>query len=217
MNKINYQKELDKIIASLSEEFRPKLLLHSCCAPCSSYCITYLREYFDITCYFYNPNITGFAEYEKRYSELVRLSELVNNEPYKNELLTLPGDIKVIDAGYDDRLFFESVKGYEEIPEGGKRCEICFRQRLEGCAIKAKEEGFDYFATTLTISPLKDEQLINSIGRDLSKKYDIPYLFSDFKKKGGYLESIKLSEKYGLYRQDYCGCVYSLRKDYKKV
>lgn len=206
MNKVNYQKELDKILKTLDGNApKPKLLLHSCCAPCSSYCLIYLCRYFDITSYYYNPNISDVVEYFKRLSELEKLAQILNEEG---------NSIRVLDGGFDSESFFKMAKGLENLPEGGERCDKCFHLRLERSAEIARQGSFDYFTSTLTISPLKDEQVINNIGLSLSDKYGVKWLPSDFKKKGGYAESVKLSEKYGLYRQDYCGCVYSLRRDY---
>lgn len=197
MNKTNYQKELDKILDGTKNV--PSLLLHSCCAPCSSYVIEYLSNYFSITLFYYNPNIAPEEEYRFRSSEQKRLiSEMKTKYP-----------VTYIDEDYDSSLFYSTVKGLEKEPEGGKRCEKCFELRLGRTAELAKEKNFDYFATTLTISPLKNAQLINSIGIELSKKYDVKWLPSDFKKKGGYKRSIELSAEYGLYRQNYCGCVFS--------
>ena len=200
MNKINYQKELDRVIDKIMGEGKvPKLLLHVCCAPCSSYCLEYLSKYFDITVYFYNPNISIADEYNYRLSEEKRLVSLM---PFEHP-------VKVIEGEYLPKDYFEYVKGLENEPEGGKRCEKCFRLRLESSARYAKEHGFDYFTTTLTISPLKNAQKLNEIGSRLAEEYHVACLPSDFKKKGGYLKSIELSAEYQLYRQDYCGCVYS--------
>lgn len=199
MNKINYQKELDKIIEQQNGGNPPTLLLHSCCAPCSSYVIEYLSQYFKITVFYYNPNISPEDEYIFRSSEQKRLiSEMKTNYP-----------VSYIDEDYNCTKFYDAVKGFEKEPEGGKRCEICFKLRLERTAEKAASENFDYFATTLTISPLKNAQLINSIGCELADKYSVKWLPSDFKKKGGYKRSIELSKIYELYRQNYCGCVFS--------
>ena len=212
-NNINYQKELEKILLEIKEQNNiPKLLMHSCCAPCSSYCLIYLRDYFDITSFFYNPNITQASEYEHRLSELVRLCDNLNQ--HKTSVKECK-DIKVVDGGFCEGLFYESVKGLENVPEGGARCAKCFALRLEKTAQMAAAEGYDFFTTTLTISPLKDAVLLNSIGKAVGDKYGVRWLPSDFKKKGGYQESIRLSREYGLYRQDYCGCEFSLRRDYK--
>ena len=200
MNKINYQKELDKIILELQRENTvPKLLVHSCCAPCSSYVLEYLSEYFDITVLYYNPNISPKEEYEHRKAEQIRL---INQKKWKNP-------VKFMDCDYDNDLFESAVKGLEGEVEGGARCKICFSLRLSKTAQLAKENNFDYFVTTLSISPLKNAALLNEIGENLSKKYDIKYLPSDFKKREGYKRSIELSREFDLYRQDFCGCVYS--------
>lgn len=202
MNKINYQKKLDELIEAIEKNgSTPTLLLHSCCAPCSSYVIEYLSNYFSITVYYYNPNIFPDKEYRYRAEEQKRLIESM---PVKNKVTFLEGD-------YIPTLFFDTVKGLENEPEGGARCEKCFNLRLESTAQQAKNKGFDYFATTLTISPLKNAQVINNIGVQLSDKYGVKYLAGDFKKKNGYKRSIVLSKEYNLYRQNYCGCVFSKR------
>ena len=198
MNKINYQKELDKITDSLNGDV-PKLFLHSCCAPCSSYTLEYLSNYFDITVYYFNPNISPKAEFDKRYAEQKRLIEAL---PSKHT-------IKLVCGEYDYNDFLKIAKGYENVPEGGERCFRCYRMRLESTAKLAKEQGFDYFCTTLSISPLKNSQKINEIGYEVAEKYGIKWLPSDFKKKEGYKRSIELSRKYQLYRQNFCGCVFS--------
>lgn len=198
MNKINYQKELDKITDSLNGDV-PKLFLHSCCAPCSSYTLKYLRNYFDITVYYFNPNISPKAEFDKRYAEQKRLIEAL---PSKHP-------IKLVCGEYDYNDFLKIAKGYENVPEGGERCFRCYRMRLESTAKLAKEQGFDYFCTTLSISPLKNSQKINEIGYEVAEKYGIKWLPSDFKKKEGYKRSIELSREYQLYRQNFCGCVFS--------
>ena len=200
MNKINYQKILDRTIEEIvKDEKVPKLLLHSCCAPCSSYCLEYLSNYFEITVYYYNPNITMADEYEKRAEELKRLVEQM---PFKNPVHYCVGP-------YEPEKFFQIAKGYEHVKEGGERCFRCYEQRLEETARVAKEKGFDYFTTTLSISPLKNAQKLNEIGKAMSDAYGVSYLFSDFKKKNGYKRSVELSEVYHLYRQNYCGCIYS--------
>ncbi len=197
MQKINYQKQLDNIIENLQNA--PKLLLHSCCAPCSSHCIEYLSQYFNITVLYYNPNIYPEAEYEKRKAEQKRLiSEMDTKYP-----------VKMLDCDFESVKFYSAVKGLENCREGGERCFICYRLRLEKTAIEAKNNGFDYFTTTLTISPLKNAQKINEIGEELAEKYCVKFLPSDFKKREGYKRSIELSKVYNLYRQNYCGCVFS--------
>lgn len=177
----------------------PSLLLHSCCAPCSSYVLEYLSDYFNIFVLYYNPNISPKEEYLHRLNEEKRLiSEMTFKNPVSN-----------LDCTYDKREYFDCVKGLEREPEGGKRCEKCFDLRLSYTAKTAKEKGFDFFATTLTISPLKNARLINEIGEKLGEQYGVKYLCSDFKKKEGYKRSIILSKEYNLYRQNYCGCVFS--------
>ena len=200
MNKINYQKELDKLIDSICEQkITPSLLLHSCCAPCSSYCLEYLSKYFSISVLYYNPNISPEVEYYKRVQEQVRF---INSFPATHK-------ISFIEGTYDPKTFYDAVKGFENEPEGGERCSICYELRLREAAKTAKEYGFDYFTTTLSISPLKDSERLNNIGNRLSDEYNVKYLFSDFKKKNGYKRSIELSKEYNLYRQNFCGCVYS--------
>lgn len=196
----NYQKVLDKTLEELTTENRtPTLLLHSCCAPCSSYVLEYLSRYFFITVFYFNPNITEKDEYEKRVKEQQRLiSEMPLNNP-----------VKFIEGEYEPKRFFEFAKGLENVPEGGERCFKCYRLRLSEAADTAKAGGFDFFTTTLSISPLKNAQKLNEIGGEESQRVGVPYLFSDFKKKEGYKRSIQLSAIYGLYRQNYCGCPYS--------
>ena len=201
MNKRNYQKELDRLIGQYQKEGRtPSALLHVCCAPCSSYCLEYLSEYFDITVYYYNPNITKPEEYAYRLSEEKRYIALRTDFRHP---------VGMTESEYDPKVFFEAVKGLEKEPEGGARCEKCFRLRLEASAKKAKELGVDCFTTTLTISPLKNAALLNEIGEEMGERYGVMWLPSDFKKKEGYKRSIVLSREYDLYRQNYCGCVFS--------
>lgn len=190
---INYNEEMKKIISNLDDH--NKLLLHSCCGPCSSSVIERLRDYFDITVIYYNPNIEPKEEYEKRKSEQLRLL---------NEL-----GIKFMDIDYLNNEYHKKIKGYENEPENGLRCPLCFELRLDKTASKAKENNFDYFGTTLTVSPHKNSKIINEIGLKLEEKYGVKFLLSDFKKEDGYKRSIELSRKYDLYRQDYCGCLYS--------
>ena len=214
MNKINYQKELEKIIASLQEP--KKVFLHSCCAPCSSYCMEYLRRYFDVTVFYYNPNIMDESEYRKRVDEQKRLIDAYNrlSETVAHtgtdaeEVISLRG-ISFAEGKYDVDHYLQAVKGLEDAPEGGSRCGRCFELRLRETARAAKEMGMDYFTTTLTISPLKNAQLINEIGNRIGAEYKIAFLPSDFKKNNGYLRSIELSKEYDLYRQNYCGCDFS--------
>ena len=199
MNKINYQNQLDRIIENISPENPPKLLLHSCCAPCSSYTLEYLSRYFDITVYYFNPNISPKQEFDKRFEEQKRL---ISQMPFKNSVTLVEGDYN-----YDD--FLEIAKGLENVPEGGERCFRCYKMRLESTARLAKEQGFDYFCTTLSISPLKNSQKINELGFEIEGKYGVKWLPSDFKKREGYKRSIQLSREYSLYRQNFCGCVFS--------
>lgn len=194
---VNYQRKLDKLLKTISEP--PRLLLHCCCAPCSSYVLEYLSEFFEITCFFYNPNISPQAEFDKRAMELERL---ISAQPHK-----YPESLVV--EKYNSEEFFAAVKGLEKIKEGGERCFKCYRLRLEAAAKYAKEYNFDYFCSTLSISPLKNAQKLNEIGEELSEIYKIPHLPNDFKKKGGYKRSVELSAEYDLYRQNYCGCVFS--------
>lgn len=197
----NYQLMLDKTLNAL-QGAKPRLLLQVCCAPCSSYVLEYLNKHFDITLFFYNPNISPENEYNFRAEELARL---IRELPLEN----IP---KLIVNDYDYSEFISTVKGMENEKEGGARCFLCYRLRLTKTAEYAKENGFDYFCTTLSISPHKNAEKLNEIGKELSEKYNVPYLFSDFKKKNGYKRSIELSKEYNLYRQDYCGCEFSKRK-----
>lgn len=200
---IPYQKRLDQIIEEQVKEGRvPTLLLHSCCAPCSSYTLEYLSQYFKITVFYYNPNIYPSEEFAKRVEEQQRLIQ------------ALPAQypISFIEGDYDSKEFYAVTKGLEKEPEGGLRCFECFRLRLEKSAILSKENGFDYFTTTLTISPLKNADKLNEIGEELAEKYGVKFLPSDFKKRGGYQRSIQLSKEYNLYRQNYCGCIFSQRE-----
>ena len=198
MQKKNYQRELDALIASL--ERTPRLLLHSCCAPCSSYCLEYLSQYFEITVLYYDPNIYPEEEFRKRAEEVRRL---ISEMTFKNP-------VSLVVDNYDPDEFFGAVKGLENAPEGGERCFVCYRLRLERAARYAAEHGFDYFCSTLSISPLKNAQKLNEIGAELSEIYKVPNLPNDFKKKGGYLRSIELSREHDLYRQNYCGCAFSV-------
>lgn len=191
--KINYQNELLELVDSL--DYRPKLLLHSCCGPCSTTVIDFLVKYFDITVFYYNPNIEPLEEYEKRKNEQIRFIKEYNNPK-----------ISFMDCSYDNGEFLKVTKGLENEVEGGARCGVCFKLRLSKTAEVAKKNNFDYFATTLTVSPYKNSDLINKIGMDLEKQYGIKYLCSDFKKNDGYKKSIMMSKDYNLYRQHYCGC-----------
>ncbi len=202
MIKPNYQKLLDTIIEGLGENV-PTLLLHSCCAPCSSRCIEYLSQFFKIAVLYYNPNIYPEAEYEKRKAEQKRLIEEM---PAKYP-------VSFLDCDFESEYFYKAVKGLEKCREGGERCFVCYRLRLEKTANLAKSNSFDYFTTTLTISPLKNAQKINEIGNELSEKYGVKFLPSDFKKREGYKRSIELSREYNLYRQNYCGCIFSQNEE----
>lgn len=203
----NYSKELDKILEN--EDNRGKhLFLHSCCAPCSSYVLEYLRSFFQITVFYYNPNITQEDEYFKRVAEQKRLIKEFNRQLQSGEAAEAY-PIRVIEGDYERELFFERVKGLEQCKEGGERCFVCYEMRLGETARRAKEEGADFFTTTLTISPLKNAAKLNEIGEKMAAEYGVPFLPSDFKKKNGYKRSIELSKEYDLYRQDYCGCIYS--------
>ena len=198
--KVNYQKQLDQILQKLEKgEEKPVLLLHACCAPCSSYVLEYLHRYFKILLFYYNPNINPEAEYQRRVEEIRRF---VKEAGYENE-------IRFLEGAYEPERFFAMAKGMEDLPERGPRCRACYRLRMEEAAREAARQGADYFTTTLSISPHKDAQWINEIGEELSGIYGVAHLPSDFKKKSGYLRSIELSKEYGLYRQDYCGCVFS--------
>ena len=204
----NFQRELDKIIAGIEVELstggrKPKLLLHSCCAPCSSYPLLYLAKYFEIVDFYYNPNISPKDEHDKRADELERLINAFKDE-YGYE-------IRFIEGAYEPEKFYEMARGLEEVPEGGERCFKCYRLRMEEAAKLAKAEGADYFTTTLSISPLKNAGKINEIGEELGAIYGVKHLPSDFKKREGYKQSVELSQKYELYRQNYCGCVFSQR------
>ncbi len=197
---MNYQKELDQIIEKLSlTKHRPKLLIHSCCAPCSSYVLEYLSEFFDITIFYYNPNIYPAEEYARRVEEQ---KHLIEEMPLKSKVHFLQGE-------YRPEVYYSAIKGLEGEKEGGERCFICYRLRLTEAARLAKEGGFEYFTTTLSISPHKNAKKLNEIGEELGKEYGVAHLPSDFKKKNGFKRSIELSKEYSLYRQDYCGCVFS--------
>ena len=197
---MNYDLEMEKQIKELEEG--EKLFLHACCAPCSSAVLERLSSFFEITIFYYNPNITEKEEYEKRIQEINRLLSLVNTRY----------PIHLLEGMYEPEKFMKIAKGLEEEKERGKRCYLCYQLRLEETAKMAEELGFSHFATTLTLSPHKNSHWINEIGKNLEKKYQTRYLYSDFKKKEGYKRSIELSKQYNLYRQDYCGCIYSKRK-----
>lgn len=201
----NYQKELDGIIEKISRDNKPSLLLHSCCAPCSSYVLEYLSEHFNITVFYYNPNIYPEAEFYKRVEEQKRLIKEFNLS-----------NIKFLEGRFDTSKFYEKIKGHENDTEGGDRCSICYNIRLEETAETAKKLGFEYFTTTLSISPMKNAVKLNTIGETIAEKYGLKYLISDFKKKNGYKRSIELSKEYNLYRQNYCGCIFSINMAKKK-
>lgn len=197
---MNYQKELEKLIEHLQQEHKvPRLLLHSCCAPCSSYVLEYLSNYFEITVFYYNPNIFPESEYTKR---ILEQQMLIQEMKCKHPVSFLAGV-------YERHRFYEMAKGIEHLREGGERCFRCYELRLEEAAKVAKEGEFDYFTTTLSISPMKNAEKLNEIGQKVGAQYGVSYLQSDFKKKNGYKRSIELSQEFGLYRQDYCGCEFS--------
>ena len=205
---MNYGELCDKqIVKNKSENIKPKLLLHVCCAPCSSYVLEYLAEHFNITLCFYNPNIAPRDEYDFRLKELGRLLE---------ELPQGRG-VDMLETPYDPETFIEMAKGLEKEPEGGARCKKCYELRLRKTAELGSEKGFDFFTTTLSISPYKNAGWLCAIGEELAAEYGVDYLFSDFKKRGGYKRSCELSEKYGLYRQDFCGCIYSKLAREKRI
>lgn len=201
MNAVNFQQKMDERLSEAGVENKT-LLLHACCAPCSSYCLTYLEGKVKIKIFYYNPNIVDSDEYKKRATELERLVKILNSE-YPNAL------IEFIEGEHEPSKFLEVAKGLEHVPEGGERCKKCFELRLREAALRAKAEGADFFTTTLTISPLKNAKLINEIGERIASEEGIEWLPSDFKKKEGYKQSVELSKKYGLYRQNYCGCPFS--------
>ena len=202
MKQLNdYQKMEEELKEIDSLDYTPSILLHSCCAPCSSHVISVLSPHFDITILYYNPNIEPYEEYIKRKEEEIRF---IGEYPAANRL-------DIMDCDYDNDTFHDRVRGLEEAKEGGSRCFICYELRLDMTAKTAKEHGYDYFGTTLSVSPYKNSAKLNEIGLKLSEEYDIQYLISDFKKKNGYKHSIELSKEYNLYRQDYCGCVFSMK------
>lgn len=204
MQKPNYQKQMDQTLDALARAHKtPRLLLHSCCAPCSSYVLEYLAAHFAITVFYENPNISPKEEYAKRLAEQKRLIAA----------LPAPHPVGFLESAYEPERFLEAVRGLENEPEGGARCAVCFRLRLDATARAARDGGFDYFTTTLSVSPHKNAQLLAEIGEACARRWGVPYLAADFKKRGGYLRSIRLSEAYGLYRQNFCGCVFSKRQD----
>ena len=197
---MNYQKKLEEILDLIDINKKPKLLLHACCGPCSSYVVEYLSKYFNITIYYYNPNTYPENEYIRRKDELKKFIKQFNNT------------IEIKESEYHSEEFYKKIKGLENKGEKSERCYNCYKLRLENSAKYAKENNFDYFTTTLSISPYKNAEWINEIGKDLEKQYGIKYLFADFKKKNGYKRSLELSREYNLYRQEYCGCVYSMQE-----
>lgn len=216
-NARNFQRELDKLLESMvkRQELGKRLFLHSCCAPCSSYVLEYLRTYFQITVFYYNPNISFAAEYQKRVAEQKRLINAYNAFAYNTQETGYPIDI--MEGDYEPQRFYDMAKGMEDCPEGGERCFLCYELRLRHTAELAKAGGYDYFCTTLSISPLKNAKKLNEIGERLADEYQVEWLASDFKKKNGYKRSIELSAEYQLYRQDYCGCVFSKEERERKM
>ena len=199
-NIVNYQRVLDRTLQEL-EGKTPRLLLHACCAPCSTYCLEYLAPRFDITLYYYNPNTAPLEEYQHRLREVERLLEQ----------MPLPRPVRLMEGPYDPESFYAAARGLEGEPEGGARCRACFALRLRQSARVAREQVADYFTTTLSIGPLKNSQILNELGKKIGEEEGVPYLLSDFKKRGGYQRSLVLSKQYGLYRQNYCGCLFSRR------
>lgn len=207
-HKYSFQLKTDQILQNIERQTQlrgvvPKLLLHSCCAPCSSYVLEYLGNYLSITIFYYNPNISVLEEYQKRVGEQKRL---IRELPVKNQ-------VSFMEGGYDKNEFLAAVKGLEHLGERSARCYACYRLRLTRAAQIAKEQGFDYFTTTLSISPYKNANWLNEIGEELQQVYGVSYLYADFKKRNGYKRSIELSEQYHLYRQDYCGCAFSQEEE----
>ena len=201
---MNFQKLLEEEINKIKDiKIKPKLLLHACCGPCSSYVIEYLSNYFDITIYYYNPNIYPENEYLRRLNELIKFIREFNN------------NITVIEEKYETNEFYNNIRGLEKLGEKSKRCYNCYKFRMNKSALYAKNNNYDYFTTTLSISPYKNAEWLNEIGKNLEKIYNIKYLYADFKKKNGYKRSLELSKEYKLYRQEYCGCVYSYQE--KKI
>ncbi|MGN0614345.1 MAG: epoxyqueuosine reductase QueH [Porcipelethomonas sp.] len=204
-NKRNFQRELDLIIKKHTEKGeRPSVLLHSCCGPCSSYVLEYLTNYFEVKLFFYNPNIQPPEEYQKRLSAQKDVLEKMDFS-----------GVELIEGDYTPDDFFRAVKGLEEEPEGGSRCEVCIKMRMEAAAAAAEKYGTDYFATTLTVSPHKNAPYINRTGEAIESERNIAYLISDFKKKNGYKRSVELCREYNIYRQNYCGCIFSKRAESK--
>lgn len=205
--KQNYQKVLERTLAAIPAGTRPRLLLHSCCAPCSSYVLEYLSPYFDIELLYYNPNIAPADEFARRLAEQKRLVHEMG----------LDTRVHILESAYQPETFYQAVRGLEEEPEGGQRCTVCFRLRLEEAAQAAVRVGADFFTTTLTISPHKDAERLNQLGQEIGAAFGVAYLCSDFKKREGFKRSGQLSQQYGLYRQDYCGCVFSKKEAEKRL
>ncbi len=205
--KINYQLELEKTLKEEEKKVQvSKLLLHSCCGPCSTYVLEYLSNYFEIGLLYYNPNIYPKEEYDFREKEQEALLEKISGKY----------PIKFIKANYNPKDYYDYIKGYEKEKEGGQRCNLCFDLRLKEAARVAKDLGYDYFTTTLSISPHKNSQVLNEIGAKVAEEYGLKYLHSDFKKKNGFKRSVELTEKYDMYRQDYCGCVFSYKESLER-
>ena len=203
----NYYQIFLDTIKSIDKQHKPKLLMHVCCAPCSSRCLEVLEDYFDVTVLYYNPNISPYEEYKKRLLEEINFVKVAHP------------NVKVIEEVYDNENFENMVKGLEDLPEGGSRCKLCYNMRIKKTGEYAKEHNFDYFTTSLTVSRYKNSKVLNEIGENVAKQIGVKYLFSDFKKENGYQRSIELSKKYNLYRQNYCGCKYSkiAREKYEQL
>ena len=221
-NKVNYAKRTESIIEeNTRKSLVPSLLLQVCCAPCSSHCLEYLREYFRVTVFYYNPNITDEAEFTKRKEEEIRLIGELNRQVEMQDFTGMHSTgqahrIEIMTCPHDAQKYEEAVRGLEQCPEGGDRCTVCFRLRLRETARAAAEGGFDYFTTTLTISPLKNADRLNTIGEAAGREFGVEFLPSDFKKKDGYKRSVELSGMFGLYRQDYCGCRFSKEESIRR-
>ena len=205
---MNFQIKCEEMLEKIHERRdTPSLLLHACCGPCSSYVLEYLSKYFNITILYYNPNISDAFEYQKRLQEIKKFVKKIKTKY----------PITVLEGRYQPKEFFDAVRGYESLKEGSERCFRCYHLRLLETARLAFEKSYDYFGTTLSISPYKNSQVLNEIGKNLEKEYQVSYLYADFKKKNGYQRSIELSKEYGLYRQDYCGCIYSKQEREKSI
>lgn len=210
---MNYQKELEKVIREIEKDgIRKSLLIHSCCAPCSSYVLEYLSKYFLITIFYYNPNVYPEEEYDLRIAEQKEIIKGLKERESLNQVDGLDADITLIEGKYKPKDFYDNIRGHEQDLEGGERCLICYEMRLRETAKMAKDEDYDYFTTTLSISPHKNAKALNEIGNKVGDEYGTKHLPSDFKKNNGYKRSVELSKEFGLYRQDYCGCIYSKRE-----